>query len=334
MKFLIRSAKTGDEQQLKKLSESFHLCSLPKDISSIQKKIQLSERSFAGTIPFRERVFLFVLEEKKTHRLVGSSQILACYIGQKIPHFTLDKKATSLRLHHIHSESVQLGGLVLLPEFRRGSDKLGRQIGASRFLYMLTDPQIWSEEVEVSLSAPLKDNDTTSEFWDAVGKKVFSLNYLEACELYQRDFPRFLSRVPQNITVDLKSLPEGARQAMEGIHPETLSLYRGLLKLGFKNTPYRHFLDGGVFLKIRWENIPFVAQGKKALLKQGEPDHPRPWLWGQQIKRKFIGGVIEGELKEDRSFLSKQPLPDDIMPSASLFVTPLNPLEKSAVPDR
>lgn len=265
---------------------------------------------------------------------MGSSQILACYMGQKHPLFTLDKQNSFLRLRYIHNKSVQLGGLVLLPKFRGGADKLGRQIGASRFLYMLEDPQIWPEEVEVSLTAPLKDNDRTSEFWDAVGKRVFSLNYLKASELYRENFPRFLSRIPQNMTVDLKSLPKGARQAMETPHSETLSLYHGLLKLGFKKTPYRHFLDGGVFLKIKRKNIPFIAQGKKVLLKQGKPNHSRTWLWGQQIEGKFIGGVIEGELKDDRSFFPKQPVPDDMRPAASLFVTPLNPLEKSAVFDR
>ena len=332
MKFLIRSAKAGDEEQLKKLSEAFHLCNLPKDSSEIQKKIQLSEQSFLENIPFQERVFLFVLEEKQTQKLVGSSQILACYADQKHPHFILDKKTSSLHLHFTKSGSVQLGGLVLLPEFRRGPDKLGRQIGASRFVYMLENPQIWPEEIEVSLTAPLKNNNTGSDFWDAVGRNIFSLNYLEISQLYQKDFSHFLSRIPKNMRVDLKSLPVKARQAVEDIHPETLSLYHGLLKLGFKKTLHRHFLDGGISLTAKRANIPFLTQGKKVFVKTGHPTQSRLWLWGQQIEGNFIGGVIEGELKEAEGFLPKHSLPNEISLSYPLFMTPLDPLETGKSP--
>lgn len=332
MRFLIRSAKMGDEEQLKKLSEAFHLCNLPKNISEIQTKIQQSERSFSGDIPFRERVFLFVLEEKTTQKLVGSSQILAYYAGQEHPYFILDKKTSSLHLHCAKSGSVQLGGLVLLPEFRRRPDKLGRQIGAIRFLYMLENPPIWPEEIEVSLTAFLKNNNTGSDFWDAVGRKIFSLNYLEVSQLYQKDFSRFLSQIPKNMKVDLKSLPVGAKQAVEDIHPETLSLYHGLLKLGFKKTSHRHFLDGGISLIAKRVNIPFLTQGKKVFIKTGSPTHSRPWLWGQQIEGSFIGGVIEGELKEAEGFLPKYSLPDEISPSYPLFITPLDPLETGKSP--
>ena len=331
MKFLIRAAKKGDEKQLRKLSATFHLCNLPKDISGIQKKIQLSEQSFSGSLPFRERVFLFVLEEQQTGRLVGTSQILAYYAGQKHPYFILNEKTSSLHLRYISSDSVQFGGLALLPEFRGGSYKLGRQIGAIRFLYMLEDPRIWPEEIEVNLTAPLKDNDTGSDFWDVVGKKIFSMNYLEISEMYQKDFPRFLSQIPKNMTIDLKSLPAAARRAVEETHPETLSLYFGLLKLGFKKTPYRHFMDGGISLIAKRDHIPFIAQGQKVSIKTGAPTHSRLWLWGQKRKGDFIGGVIEGKL-EGRKLIVKSHLPEGMKPSLPLSVTPLNLFPKSKSP--
>ena len=327
MKFRIRSTKKGDEEQLKKVSEAFHLCNLPKDISEIQKKIQQSEQSFSGILPFQKRVFLFVLEEIQTEMFVGASQILAYYANQKHPYFIIDQKTSSLRLHYTKNDSLQLGGLVLLPEFRRGAEKLGRQIGAIRFLYMLEEPSIWPNEIEVSLTAPLKDDDTGSEFWDAVGKKIFSLNYQEISELYQKDFPGFLSQIPKNMNLDLKCLPSGARRAVEEIHPETLSLYHGLLKLGFKETPLRHFMDGGISLIAKRKDVPFIAQGKRVLVETGHPAHPHPWLWGQQTEGVFIGGVIEGELNGEGTFISKEPLPDDIKSSIPCSVTPFNPLK-------
>ena len=265
MRFLIRSAVPGDEKQLKKLAETFHLCSLPKSLSGIQRKIRLSGLSFSGALPFQERVYLFVLEDRESRRLVGSSQILARYAGETHPHFLLDEGDSSLCLKFVQSAAVQVGGLVLLPEFRRGPEKLGRQIGAVRFLYMLHEPEIWPKEVEVSLTAPLKDENRVSDFWSAVGQKALSLDYQAGSGLYQRDFSEFLSRIPPKMRIDLKSLPEGAQRAVRDIHPETLSLYRGLLKLGFRKTAYRHFLDGGIALKARRDEIPFTARGRKAL---------------------------------------------------------------------
>ena len=267
MKFLIRSAKKGDEEQLKKLSATFHLCNLPKDISGIRDKIQISEQSFSGTLPFRDRTYLFVLEEKQTRKLAGSSQILACYTDRKHPYFIRDKQTPSLlHLHYISSGSVQLGGLALLPEFRRGPDKLGRRIGAIRFLYMLEDPRIWPEELEVNLTAPLKDNDTGSDFWDAVGRKILPMNYLEISELYQKDFPKFLSQIPKNMTVDLKSLPaEGAAGGGGDPSRNPVPPPRAF-KTGFlRQHPYLHFLDGGVSLTAKRNSIPFIARGTKGL---------------------------------------------------------------------
>ena len=165
-----------------------------------------------------------------------------------------------------------------------------------------------------------------------MGRKIFSLNYLEISELYQKDFPRFLSRIPKNMTVDLKSLPAEARRAVEDIHPETLSLYHGLLKLGFKKTPYRHFLDGGISLTAKRDPIPFIAQGQKVSVKTGAPTHSRLWLWGQQREGNFIGGVIEGELKEGGELILKSPLPEEMEPSVPVPVTPLNPLETGKSP--
>ena len=265
MRFLIRSAVPGDEKQLKKLAETFPLCSLPRSLSGIQQKIDLSGMSFSGAVPFQERVYLFVIEDRESRKLVGSSQILARYAGERHPHFLLDEGDSSLCLKFVQSGAVQVGGLVLLPEFRRGPEKLGRCIGAVRFLYMLHEPEIWPKEVEVSLTAPLKDEDRVSDFWSAVGQKALSLDYQAACGLYQRDFSEFLSRIPSKMRIDLKSLPEGAQRAVRDIHPETRSLYRGLLKLGFRKTAYRHFLDGGIALKARREEIPFTARGEKVL---------------------------------------------------------------------
>ena len=264
MRFLIRSARTEDKEQLQKLAETFPLCSLPKNPSDIQRKIRLSGLSFSGAVPFQERVYLFVLEDRMSGRLAGSGQILARYAGERHPYFVLDEGDSSLCLKFVRSGAVQVGGLVLLPEFRRSPEKLGRQIGAVRFLYMLHEPEIWPKEVEVSLTAPLKDKNRVSPFWSAVGEGALSLDYQTAVELYRKDFSAFLSRIPVKMKIDLKSLPDGAARAVRDIHPETLSLYRGLLKLGFKKTAYRHFLDGGITLKARLRDIPYFARGKKA----------------------------------------------------------------------
>ena len=67
-------------------------------------------------------------------------------------------------------------------------------------------------------------------------------------------------------------------------------------------------------------------------VKAGHPTHSRFWLWGQQIEGNFIGGVIEGELKEAEGFLPKYSLSNEISPSYPLFITPLDPLETGKSP--
>ena len=263
MNFLIRSVKEKDAEQLKQLAEAFQLCNLPRDTSALKKKIQLSVNSFHGELAFKERGFLFVLEEKRTGRLIGSCQILPCAEVKKHPYFELGKN--SLRLFRDSRNRVQLGGLILLKEFRGHPEKLGRQIGAVRFLYMLKDPAIWPDIVEVSLTAPLQNDNTASSFWNETGGKFLSGDYMENSALYQGDLPRFLSQIPKEMRVNLSALSPSALQALKTVHPDTRSLYHGLLKIGFKETSHRHFLDGGLSLEAIRGDIPFISRGRRGV---------------------------------------------------------------------
>lgn len=320
MDSIIRQGERKDIPQLIKLAESFPLCNLPENKTQLAEIIATSGLSFKKSISENQR-FLFVLEYRG--KIIGSSQILSCQT-ENYPYFSLNKKGPvpSLQLVTNQKGETQLGGLILHKKYRASSKKWGRQIGLFRFLYIAENPEFFTKKIEVSLTAALEESNTNSIFWDYMDFPDLPKSYLNALALYKKDPSRFFSLFPKSKNIPLKDLMKKLKLPLEKVHPATLPVYTGLLKLGFKKVSRHHVLDGGLFLEGGKNSLPIIKQSRKVYLKKGQPKRENPYLWGQETPDGFSGGLIKGEVKENRLLLKT--LPSHLI-NADVRITPFYP---------
>lgn len=296
MRFVIREADFKDRDCLLHLAQCFPLCSLPNNKSKMEKKIQTSKESFKQILLKKKRNYLFILEDRKEKKVIGSSQILSYFGENKSLCYFLKKEegGSYLKLKPIKTGRHQLGGLILHPDYRSFPENLGLQIGAARFLYMKTFPKEFSPLIEVSLTAPIQRG--KNHFWRETGFKYLKMNYYSALKSFQKNRLQFLSFFPNKLKINLDKLSPDAKNYLKQVHPQTLPVYKGLLKRGFHRTKHYHVLDGGMYLEARWKDISFLKESKKRFLKK-DPfiKNPSTVLLSQQTKKGFLCTQVTGE---------------------------------------
>ncbi|HEY0255778.1 MAG TPA: arginine N-succinyltransferase, partial [Kofleriaceae bacterium] len=178
------------------VAEHLDTVNLPADRTTIEGLLDRSEKSFGGEVPVVDREFLFVLEDLQTKRIIGTSIIYAQHGTKRAPHIffrvetderysvTLDRYFAhpTLRIGYNYNGPTEIGGLILLPEYRRNTDSLGKALSYVRFLFIRMHRELFRDHVLSELLPPL-ENDGTSKLWDALGRHFTGLTYQEADHL-------------------------------------------------------------------------------------------------------------------------------------------------------
>ena len=150
--FVLRDVSPDDLDDLHAAARHLDSVNLPDDRERLRQLIEVSCQSFAGEIEVAARRFVFVLEDRETSpaRVVGASMIFAQHGNRRAPHVyfdvieeeryseTLDKHFSHqvLRIGYNYKGLTEIGGLVLLPAYRRRPEQLGRLLSYVRFLYI------------------------------------------------------------------------------------------------------------------------------------------------------------------------------------------------------
>ena len=297
MRFFIRPADFKDKEDLLALSRLFPLGSLPRQSSQLEEKILISQKSFKQKGPKEKRLYLFVLEDTKQKKIIGSSQILPRFDPASSLRYSLKQQGGKvyLKLKSNQRGRNQIGGLILHPDFRKSKERLGLQIGLVRFLYIKTFSQEFSPLIEVSLTAPIKNN--SNPFWRETGEKYLKISYQEALDYFRKDRAGFFSLFPKNLKIPLSQLSPSAKSCMKQIHPQTAPVYKGLLKRGFKPTKHYHVLDGGIYLSAYWEKLPFLKQTKEFFLKKSKEIKVSRFFLSQQTEKGFFCAPSPAQIK-------------------------------------
>ena len=318
MRYFIRPADFKDIPNLISLTRFFPLCSLPSNRIQLEQKIQISKKSFIKKLKAFQRNYIFVLEDKKEKCIAGSSQILSYFGPKRSLCYFLEKKQDSafLKVKAIKSGRHQIGGLILHPKYRKSKELLGLQISLVRFLYMKIFTQDFSKTIEVSLTAPIQT--TNNPFWKETGQTFLKKNYVFALKEFQKNREAFLKSFPKNLKIDIKSLSPQAQKCLNTVHPQTLPVYKGLLKRGFRQSRYYHLLDGGMYLTAKWSEMSFLKQSKKLNLKYQNPIKGEDHLIAQQTKKGFICLKTKAQKSGKNLILKKTSLLEEKSPSYSI----------------
>jgi arginine N-succinyltransferase len=168
---LLRDVQRTDLPALGGLSRVLNSVNLPADPAALRGIVDRSVRSFAGRIadPLC-RSYVFVLEDPRRRRVLGTSMLIAQHGTRESPctfldvtereHYssTLDRhfRHQVLSLGYHFDGPTEIGGLVVHPAARGGPARPGTQLSLVRFLYLALHRERFRETVLAELMPPLR----------------------------------------------------------------------------------------------------------------------------------------------------------------------------------
>jgi arginine N-succinyltransferase len=278
---LLRDAQRSDLASLARLAKVLNTVNLPYDERALSRIIDRSVRSFSGEIrdPLG-RHYVFVAEEPRSGRIVGTSMVIAQHGTRESPctffdvsereHYssTLDRhfRHPVLSMGYHFDGPTEIGGLVVDPALRGGADKPGKQLAYVRFLYMAIHPERFREKVLAELMPPL-ERDGRSLFWESFGRRFTDLDYQTADKL-SRENKEFIQQLFPPVDVYATLFPERVRRALGAVAPETEAIRHLLEKIGFSYVSRVDPFDGGPHYEARLADVSLVRAHRRLALAE------------------------------------------------------------------
>ena len=290
------------------VAEHLDTVNLPANRVYIEAILERSEKSFAAEVEPTEREFLFVLEDLTKKRIIGTSIIYAQHGTKRAPHiffrvenderysYTLDRYFVhrTLRIGYNYDGPSEIGGLILLPEYRRNTEALGKALSYVRFLFIRMHRELFRDSVLSELLPPLEP-DGASRLWEALGRKFTGLTYQEA-DLISKDNKEFIHALFPDDPIHTELLPDDVRGLIGQVGPETKAVESMLRRIGFDYAGQIDPFDGGPHFCARTDDISIVRDAREVPVRTVEhADTERPWamlaveLAGQKPRFRGIG---------------------------------------------
>ncbi len=277
------------------VAEHLDTVNLPADRKSIEGLLDRSQRSFAAELPIVDREFLFVLEDLAAKRIIGTSMIYAQHGTKRAPHIffrvenderysvTLDRYMVhqTLRIGYNYNGPTEIGGLILLPEYRRNTDALGKALSYVRFLFMRMHRELFRDHVLSELLPPLGD-DGTSKLWEALGRHFTGLTYQEADRL-SKDNKEFIHALFPDDPIHTELLPEDVRAIIGQVGEDTRGVEKMLRRIGFEYAEQIDPFDGGPHFVATTDDISVVRDAKEAIVRAHEGEGKRWAILGHEL---------------------------------------------------
>jgi arginine N-succinyltransferase len=272
----IRAVLPGDEDKLLAVARHLDSVNLPEDKDTIHEIIDASYRSFTGEIQNpRLRQYVFVLIDREKDAIIGTSMIIAQLGRRGTPYIyfdvldeekysaTIDKHFhhTVLRIGYSYNGPTELGGLVLLPEYRRAGERLGTMISYVRFLFLAARPDLFQEEILAELLPPLEP-DGTSHLWEALGRHFTGMSYAEADFLSKKNKEFIKALFPEGV-IYATVLPPDAQSVIGKVGAQTRGVEKLLRRIGFRYAHRVDPFDGGPHFTARVDEISLIADTRR-----------------------------------------------------------------------
>ena len=296
--FVLREVFPEDLSALHAVAAHLNTVNLPDDRAVLERLIETSRRSFAGQLDPFKRQYMFVLVEVRSPsegegaggRLIGTSMIHAQHGTRRAPHIFFDvlsdeRYSETLDRHFVHqilrigynfNGPTEIGGLILLPEFRRHEFALGRWLSYVRFLYIARHRDRFRDEVLSELLPPLEP-DGTSKLWECLGRQFTGMDYKEADRISQtnKEFIRTLFPSEPFYTC---MLPKEVQAMIGVVGPDTRPVEKMLRRIGFQYAHRIDPFDGGPHFIVGTGEVTLVKEARRATVFDVEAvDDGRPF---------------------------------------------------------
>jgi arginine N-succinyltransferase len=280
----IRAVASQDEEQLLSVARHLNTVNLPNDRNAIREIIDLSQRSFAGEVKdARKREYVFVLLDLRRQCVVGTSMVVAQLGRRDAPYIyldvleeekysqTLDKHFhhTLLRIGYSYAGPTEIGGLIVVPEYRSAPERLGQLISYVRFLFIASHRALFRDEILAELLPPL-ELDGKSHLWEALGRRFTGLSYAEADFLSKKNKEFVKSLFPDGV-VYASLLSEEARSVIGKVGQQTRGVEKMLKRIGFRYAYRIDPFDGGPHFTAPTDEVTLVALTRRVNLARVAP---------------------------------------------------------------
>jgi len=273
---LLRDAQRADLKALRALAAELNSVNLPNEERALAGILEGSARSFGGKIrnPL-ERSYVFVLEEPRSGRVLGTSMLIAQHGTRDSPctffdvshreHYssTLDRhfrhRVLSIGFHF--DGPTEIGGLVVHPRDRGGERRPGKQLAYVRFLYVAMHRDRFRETLLAELMPPLLD-DGRSLFWESCGKRFTGLEYQEA-DKRSRQNKEFIQQLFPPGDVYATLFPPRVQRLLGAVAPATLGVKHLLEQVGFHPVGRIDPFDGGPHWEARVADVTLIRAHRR-----------------------------------------------------------------------
>lgn len=277
---VIRPIALSDLDALEEFALAAHhgLYSLPKDRQLLKKKILDSKQSFSKDVAKPEgEIYLFVLEDIPSAKVIGTCCIVS-KVGTTIPFYafqidTVHQSSTSVNIQREHKilklatvrrGPTEIGGLFLLPHYRKGG--LGRLLSFSRFLFMASHPHRFHDVIVAEMRGVVKDNGY-SPFWEHLGRHFFQMDFPTATLLRSIE-EEFIGDLAPQYPIYVEFLPLEAQEVIGRTHESTLPALHLLQKEGFSYYNEVDIFDAGPDLYASFKDLRTINDSKVAAVAE------------------------------------------------------------------
>lgn len=288
--FLFRQSRPEDCDGILAVARFLDTVNLPANEEHIAQILDLSRHSFDASIEPSEREYLFVLEDTETKRVIGTSMIHAQHGTRRSPHVyfsvlkderysqTIDRYFVHevLRLGYNYDGPTEIGGLILLPEFRGSKHKLGKLLSFARFLFIAMHREIFRDRIMAELLPPLEP-DGTSVLWESLGKRFTGLTYQEA-DMLSKENKEFIHTLFPHGVIYTSLLSQEIRDLIGEVGPHTRGVEKILRRIGFRYARQIDPFDGGPHFIAQTDDITIVRDARQLPVSAVDgADASRPW---------------------------------------------------------
>lgn len=261
--YLVRPVESADIDALEALlaASTPGVHTLPRTREKIAALVERSCASFAAHVDIpSEETYLFVLEDLEHRELAGTAAIHAS-AGSNGTYFAfrndvIQQVSRDLNISHsVHALTLcseltaysQLSGFTI--RHRESAGVEAALLSRARLLYAVLAPHRFGDRFFVPL-AGVTDDGGQSPFWDALGRKFFKMDFLDAERVIggARNRTLIVELMP-HYPVYVPLLPGPAQAALGQIHPSGQLAFDLLTEEGFEADEYIDIFDGGPILQ-------------------------------------------------------------------------------------
>lgn len=240
---------------------------LPRTRDRIAASVERSIASFAAHVDIpSEESYQFVLEELGAGGIAGTAAIHAS-AGSNGTYFAfrndvIQQVSRDLNISHsVHALTLcseltaysQLSGFYVRNRETAGLE--AALLSRARLLYAVLAPHRFGDRFFVPL-AGVTDSEGQSPFWNALGRKFFKMDFLDAERVIggARNRTLIVELMP-HYPVYVPLLPGDAQAAMGQIHPSGQLAFSLLTEEGFEADEYIDIFDGGPILQAHKNSL-------------------------------------------------------------------------------